>query len=227
MGIYRYGFHGLSCHYLVEELERIAGSVAAKRRTIIAHLGHGASLTALKNGRSIDTSMGFTPASGIPMSSRSGDLDPGVVAYLFQHEEISATQFNDMVNREAGLLGISETSADMRELLEREISDARAAEAIDLFCYQAKKWIGSLAAALGGLDNLVFSGGIGEHAPPVRARICRGLEFLGITLDTAKNEKNEPVISTRQGKVTVRVLATNEELMMAKLVSQVITYSIP
>ena len=164
-GVRRYGFHGLSYEFLVGELARVAGTEAAQGRVILAHLGNGASLAAVRDGKSVDTSMSFTPASGVPMSTRSGDLDPGLIWYLARTEKMSAKQFNEMVNFQSGLLGISETSSDMRELLDRETQDVRAAEAVALFCYQVKKWIGAFAAALGGLDTLVFAGGIGENAP--------------------------------------------------------------
>jgi len=220
-GIRRYGFHGLSCAYLMEELARVAGAEAANGRVIIAHLGNGASLTAVRNGQSVDTSMSFTPTAGVPMSTRSGELDPGLVWYLEQVEHLTPRQFNTMVNTESGLLGVSETSSDMQELLEREAKDARAAEAIALFCYQLKKWIGAFTAALGGLDALVFSGGIGEHAPEVRARSCEGLEFLGIEIDPKQNAANAGIISKKNSRVTVRVIHTDEEWMIAKIVCRV------
>ena len=178
MGIQRYGFHGLSYAYLLEELERVAGKEAAKGKIILAHLGNGASLAAVKDGKSIDTSMGFTPTSGLMMGTRTGDLDPGVAWYLMKEEKLSPKQFSHLINHESGLLGISETIADMRELMNDEYIDSRAAEAIELFCYQTKKWIGSFAAVLGGLDVLVFSGGIGEHSPEVRSKICDSLVFV-------------------------------------------------
>ena len=176
-GVRRYGFHGLSYAFLVGELARIAGTEAAQGRVILAHLGNGASLAAVHDGKSIDTSMSFTPTAGVPMSTRSGDLDPGLVWYLARTEQMSAKQFNEMVNFQSGLLGISETSSDMHDLLKCDTRDVRAAEAMALFCYQVKKWIGAFAAALGGLDTLVFAGGIGENAPTVRTRICDGLEI--------------------------------------------------
>jgi acetate kinase len=221
-GIRRYGFHGLSYSFLIEELARLAGPEAARDRVILAHLGSGASLAALRDGKSIDTSMGFTPASGIPMSTRSGDLDPGLVLYLAATEKMSAKDFNRMVNSESGLLGISETSSDMLALLEREAQDIRAAEAVTLFCYQVKKWIGAFAAAIGGLDTLVFAGGIGENAPVVRARICKGLEFLGIQIDIKQNASNAGVISTKASRIVVRVIPTDEELMIAKTINQLL-----
>jgi acetate kinase len=217
-GIQRYGFHGLSYAYLMQELTYLGDPAATKGRVILAHLGNGASLAAVRNGKSIDTSMGFTPAAGLVMSTRSGDLDPGLVSYLARTEKMTVSQFQKMVNHESGLLGVSETSSDMRDLLEHEKQDVRAAEAVALFCYQARKWIGSFAAALGGLDTLVFAGGIGENAPVVRARICEGLDFLGIKLDKTRNQKNGSVISTNTSRATVRVICTNEELMIARSV---------
>jgi acetate kinase len=221
-GVRRYGFHGLSYAFLIEELARVAGPEAAQGRVILAHLGNGASLAAVRHGKSVDTSMSFTPAAGVPMSTRSGDLDPGLVWYLARTEKMSAKQFNEMVNFESGLLGISETSSDMRDLLKHETQDVRAAEAVALFCYQVKKWIGAFAAALGGLDTLVFAGGIGENAPPVRSRICDGLGFLGIELEEKRNAANAGVISTAAGRVAVRIIRTDEELMIAKTVCQVL-----
>jgi len=200
----------------------MAGAEAAQGRVILAHLGNGASLAAVRHGKSVDTSMSFTPTAGVPMSTRSGDLDPGLVWYLARTEKMSAKQFNEMVNFQSGLLGISETSFDMRDLLKNETHDVRAAEAVALFCYQVKKWIGAFAAALGGLDTLVFAGGIGENAPPVRARICEGLGFLGIELEEKRNAANEGVISAAASRVAVRVIRTDEELMIAKIVCQVL-----
>jgi acetate kinase len=221
-GVRRYGFHGLSYAFLMEELARLAGAEAARGRIILAHLGNGASLSAVHGGRPVDTSMGFTPAAGVPMSTRSGDLDPGLVWYLAREENMNAQQFNEMVNSRSGLLGVSETSSDMRDLLDHEKQDVRAAEAVALFCYQVKKWIGGFAAALGGLDTLVFAGGIGENAPRVRARICDGLGFLGIELDDNRNTANEGVISRDAIRVAVRVMHTDEEVMIAKSVCRVL-----
>jgi acetate kinase len=217
-GIQRYGFHGLSYAFLMEELARLGDPAAKTGRVILAHLGNGASLAAVRDGKSIDTSMGFTPTAGLVMSTRSGDLDPGLVSYLARTEKMSAAQFQKMVNHESGLLGISETSSDMRDLLDREKQDVRAAEAVALFCYQAKKWIGSFAAALGGLDTLVFTGGIGENMPIIRARICDELDFLGVKIDRARNKKSAAMISTNASKVDVRVIRTDEELMIARSV---------
>ena len=224
-GVRRYGFHGLSYEFLMEELSRLADPAATKGRVILAHLGNGASLAAVRDGKSIDTSMGFTPTAGLVMSSRSGDLDPGLVSYLARTEQMSAAQFQKMVNHELGLLGVSETSSDMRDLLERETQDVRAAEAVALFCYQVRKWIGAFAAALGGLDTLVFAGGIGENAPPARERICDGLGFLGIELDRERNAKNAPLVSSDTVRVKVRVIRTDEELMIARSVAHLLVHS--
>jgi acetate kinase len=221
-GIQRYGFHGLSYAYLMEELAHVAGTQAALGRVILAHLGNGASLAAVRNGLSMDTSMGFTPTAGLPMSTRSGDLDPGVAWHLMRAENLTPKQFNHLINHESGLLGISETSSDMRDLIERQASDVRAAEAVELFCYQARKWIGAFAAVLGGLETLVFAGGIGENGGEVRARICNGLGFLGVELDEARNAANAPVISTEASPVAVRVIRTDEELMIARAVYRIL-----
>ena len=221
-GVRRYGFHGLSYAFLMGELARLAGAEAAKGRVILAHLGNGASLAAVRDGKPVDTSMSFTPTAGVPMSTRSGDLDPGLVWYLARTEKMSAKQFNEMVNFQSGLLGVSETSSDMRDLLKCESQDVRAAEAVALFCYQVKKWVGAFAAALGGLDTLVFAGGIGENAPIVRTRICEGLGFLGIALEEKRNAANEGVISAAASRVVVRVIRTDEECMIAKTVCRVL-----
>jgi acetate kinase len=221
-GVQRYGFHGLSYACLMEELTRLDDPAATKGRVILAHLGNGASLAAVRDGKSIDTSMGFTPTAGLVMSTRSGDLDPGLAPYLDRTEQMTTKQFYEMVNHESGLLGVSEISSDMRDLLTREAGDVRAAEAVALFCYQAKKWIGSFAAALGGLDTLVFSAGIGENCPSIRARICNGLGFLGIELNEARNAENAAVISSDAGRVVVRVIRTDEELMIARSVRRIL-----
>jgi acetate kinase len=221
-GVRRYGFHGLSYAFLIGELARVAGTAAARGRLILAHLGNGASLAAVRDGKPVDTSMSFTPTAGVPMSTRSGDLDPGLLWYLMRTEGLDAKRFNEMVNFESGLLGVSETSSDMQELLEREAQDGRAADAVALFCYQVKKWIGAFAAALGGLDTLVFAGGIGEHATVVRARVCEGLGFLGLELDPRRNAANDGVISAADSRVAVRVIRTDEERMIAEAVCRVI-----
>ena len=226
-GIHRYGFHGLSYAYLLEELEKIAGKEIAHGKIIIAHLGNGASLAAIKNGKSIDTSMGFTPSSGIPMGTRTGDLDPGIAWYMMQFEKLTPKEFNHIVNHESGLLGISETSSDMRELLKIQTTDSRASEAIELFCYETKKNVGSFSAVLGGLETIIFSGGIGEHSPEVRSMICDGLQFLGIELDEIKNMNNQGIISSDESKVCVRVIKTNEELMIARTTCFVLNNQLP
>jgi len=222
LGIQRYGFHGLSYSYLIEELARIAGTKAAQGRVILAHLGSGASLAAVNEGKSIDTSMGFTPAGGLTMGTRPGDLDPGVAWYIMKSENLTPKQFNKLINHDSGLLGISETSSDMQDLLSKEKDDVRAAEAVALFCYQAKKWIGAYAAVLGGLDTLIFAGGIGEESPVIRSRICEGLGFLGIELEERQNIANAPIISKDTAQAVVRVIHTDEELMIAKTVSQIL-----
>lgn len=219
-GVQRYGFHGLSYTYLMEELARLGDPAATGGRVILAHLGNGASLAAVRDGKSIDTSMGFTPASGLVMGSRSGDLDPGLLSFLSRSDQMTPAQFERMVNHESGLLGVSESSSDMRDLLDRETQDVRAAEAVELFCYQAKKWVGAYAAALGGLDTLVFAGGIGENASVVRARICEEMGVFGIELDPQRNMKHAPLISPDASRVKVRVIRTDEELMIAKSVTR-------
>ena len=222
-GIRRYGFHGLSCEFLIHELARRAGAEAANGRVILAHLGNGASITAVRGGKSMDTTMSFTPTAGIVMSTRTGDLDPSLAWYLSQIENVSPQQFHDMVNHESGLLGVSETTSDIRELLAREKDDVRAAEAMALFCYQAKKYICAMAGALDGLDTLVFSGGIGENALEVRERICAGLGFLGIKLDSQQNASSANVISVKDSRVTVHVIRTDEEWIIAKTVLRLLT----
>jgi acetate kinase len=221
-GVQRYGFHGLSYTYLMEELARLGDSAATTGRVILAHLGNGASMAAVRDGKSIDTSMSFTPTAGLVMSTRSGDLDPGLAPYLARTEQVTTKQFYEMVNHKSGLLGVSEISSDMRDLLAQEAHDIRAAEAVALFCYQATKWIGSFAAALGGLDTFVFAGGIGENAPSVRARICHGLGFLGIELNESRNAETADVISTDASRATVRVIRTDEELMIARSVCHIL-----
>ncbi len=217
-GLRRYGFHGISCAFLMEELERIAGKKIAHGKVILAHLGNGVSLTAVDHGKSIDTSMGFSPTSGVMMGTRSGDLDPSLLKFFSQTEGMTPSQFQEMVNKKSGLLGVSETSSDLRDLLATEQGDPRAAEAIALFCHQIKKTIGALAAALHGLETLVFAGGIGEHAPLIRKRICEGLGFLGIELNDTANQKNAAMISSTSSRVNVRVMATDEEVMITKSV---------
>ena len=222
-GLRRYGFHGLSYEYLTQELEREAESQEAYGKLIIAHLGNGASMAAIENGRSLDTTMGLTPAGGLVMGTRVGDLDPGVILYLLQEKGMSPAAANHLVNHQAGLLGISGISEDMRDLLAREDTATGAALAVRIFCYQARKFIGALATVLGGLDTFVFTGGIGENSATIRARICANLEFLGIHLDLDLNNENAPIISKKGSPVTVRVMKTNEELMIARHTRDLLT----
>jgi acetate kinase len=210
-GIRRYGFHGLSYEYIMATL-----SAAAQGRLIIAHLGNGASLAAVHRGQPVDTSMGLTPTGGIMMGTRSGDLDPGVLLHLMRAKDYDAGQLDELVNYQSGLLGVSSISPDMKTLLEQRGHEPHAAQAVDLFCYQLRKYIGALTAVLGGLDTLVFTGGIGERAAPVRWETCRGLRYLGIDLDAHQNALHAEVISTPQSACTVRVIPTNEDLMIAR-----------
>jgi len=221
-GVRRYGFHGLSYESIMEQLERIDPDAAAGK-ILIAHLGAGASMVAVRGGRSIDTTMGLTPTGGLMMGTRPGDLDPGVLLYLLQVRKMPGDGINRLLNRESGLLGVSGTSQDMRDLLRSEETDGNAAEAVELFCHIAKKHLAGLVAVLGGLDTLIFTGGIGEYAAPVRQRICGGLTFLGISIDPHKNDGNEAVVSTREGAVTVRVMKTDEELTVARHTMRMMT----
>jgi acetate kinase len=228
-GVHRYGFHGLSYEYILGELRTLEEKLA-NGRVIIAHLGSGASMVAVKAGKSIDTSMGFTPLEGLVMATRSGDIDPGVLLYLLAQEKMSAKEISKLLNKESGLLGVSGVTPDMRELLDKAPQDTRAAEAVDLFCYRAKKYVGAYTAALGGLDVLVFTGGIGERAPAIRERICDGLEFLGIRLDATRNAANASLISCMPGadsRVHVRVIKTNEDLMIVRHVIGVLGQPTP
>ena len=222
----RYGFHGLSFEYIVGELRKLDPKLAVGR-VIVAHLGSGASIVALQDGKSMDTSMGFTPLEGLVMSARSGDVDPGLLLYLLAEKKMSAKEAGTLLNKQSGLLGVSGATGDMRELLEKTKQDPHAAEAIDLFCYRAKKYIGAYAAALGGLDALVFTGGIGERAAAIRERICSGLDFLGIGLDAARNATNAPIISSPDSRVNVRVIQTNEDSMIVQHVITVLGEKTP
>ena len=215
-GLRRYGFHGLSYAFLLSELERLEGPAAARGRIVLAHLGNGASMAAVAGGHPVDTTMGLTPAGGLVMSSRSGDIDPGVVTYLARCRHLDAGKVDELLTRQSGLLALSGTTSDMQALLAAQAHDARARLAVDVFCYQARKWVGAFAAALEGLDTLVFAGGIGEHAAEIRSRICTPLAFLGVRLDEPANAANAPVISQDGAPVTVRVMPTNEALMMAR-----------
>lgn len=210
-GVRRYGFHGLSYEYILESL----GS-EGRGRVIIAHLGNGASMAAVRDGEPVDTTMSFTPTAGLVMGTRCGDLDPGVLIYLMRERGCDAEQLTELVNFRSGLVGISGFSSDMKTLLDRRENDPTAAIATALFSYQARKFIGAFAAALGGLDLLVFTGGIGERAAPVRAEICRDLTFLGVHLDEHRNTAHADMISAPQSRCVVRVIPTNEELMIAR-----------
>lgn len=220
-GVLRYGFHGLSYEYIVRELRALNGG-SAGGRVVAAHLGNGASITAICDGKSVDTSMGFTPTEGLVMGTRSGDLDPGVLVYLSLEKKMSADEIDDLINTKSGLLGVSGTSEDVRDLLDKQATQPSAAEAIDLFCYRAKKYIGAYAAVLGGLDTLVFAGGIGEHSAPIRSRICDGLEPFGVRVDHERNNANEPLISADGSKIKIRVIKTNEDLIIASHTLEVI-----
>jgi acetate kinase len=225
-GVRRYGFHGLSCEYILQQLLAEDATLAAGR-LIVAHLGNGASITAVHQGKSVDTSMGFTPLEGLVMATRSGDIDPAAVIYLQQRDRLSPQEIDALLNKQSGLLGLSGTSGDMRDLLEREARDDRAAEAVALFCYRAKKYVGAYAAALGGLDALIFAGGIGENAPEVRERSCSGLEFLGLEVDPTLNRSNAPVISSKRSHATIQVIKTDEDIVIARHVLAIIGSSSP
>ncbi len=218
-GVERYGFHGLSYEYIMEELKRLDPE-RASGRVVIAHLGNGASMSAIKGGRCVDTTMGFTPLGGLVMSTRTGDLDPGVIVYILKKKGLGADELNEMLNRRSGLLGISGISSDMADLLGKEGSSKEAALAVEVFCRQAKKFLGAFAAVLGGLDTLVFTAGMGENSPVIRERILDGLGFLGIEIDPVENGRNGPIIS--RGPVRVRVMKTNEELMIARHTRRVV-----
>jgi acetate kinase len=212
-GVLRYGFHGLSYEYIASVLPN-RDARAASGRTVVAHLGNGASMCALREGRSVATTMGFTAVDGLPMGTRCGSLDPGVLLYLMDHHGMDARAVEELIYQQSGLLGVSGLSADMRALLASP--DRRAAEAIDLFVYRIGRELGSLAAALGGLDALVFTGGIGENAGPVRARVCDGAAWLGLELDPAANNAGGPCLSRPGSRVAAWVIPTNEELMIAR-----------
>jgi acetate kinase len=214
-GIRRYGFHGLSYAYVLGELARVAGPTAARGRLVLAHLGAGSSMAAVRDGACVDTTMAFTPTAGLVMGTRSGDLDPGLLVY-FLREGMTTEQVDELVNRRSGLLGVSGVSSDMKDLLERESTDTHAAEAIDLFCYQAAKYAAAMAVAAGGMDTLVFTGGIGERAAPIRARICARLEMLGVRLDAERNAATAPLVSLAGSAAAVRVIKTDEEITIAR-----------
>jgi acetate kinase len=221
-GIQRYGFHGLSCAFLMEELARVAGDETRRGRVVLAHLGNGSSVTAVREGTSIDTTMAFTPIGGVVMSTRSGDLDPGVVTYIARTDQLSPDQLEKVLSEESGLRGISGTTADMQQLLARQETESPARLAVDGYVYSIAKAIGALTAALRGLDTLVFSGGIGEHAAVIRTRICEVFGFLGVELDASANARHAAVISTSASRVVVRVIPANEELMIARATYRVV-----
>ncbi len=210
-GLLHYGFHGISYEYIMATL-----GPAAPARIVIAHLGNGASMVAVLNGRPVDTTMGFTPTGGFMMGTRSGDLDPGLMVYLINQKGYDGRRLERLVNHESGLLGVSAISSDVKTLLAKRAAEPNAALAIEMFCYQMRKQIGALAAALGGLDLLVFTAGIGERAAPVRFEVCRGLEYLGIKLDRQRNEAHADPVSAADSRCTVRVIPTNEDLMIAR-----------
>ena len=217
-GVRRFGFHGISYSYLMEELLRVAGAKAAQGKVILAHLGSGASMAAVRGGECVDTTMAFTPTAGLVMGTRPGDMDPGLLLYLMRTEKLTPQQMDDFINQKCGLIGLSDGISDMRDLLSKQDTDSPAADAVNVFCYQARKWIGALSAAMGGLDTLVFSGGIGEHSPEIRAAICDGLAFLDLHVDATGNAATQPVISTHTSRVTVRVIKTDEEATIAQIV---------
>ena len=222
-GVRKLGFHGLSYEYLMHELRQQAGEAEAAGRVVMAHLGSGSSMAAVLNGRAMDTSMGFTPLAGLVMGTRPGDLDPGLVTYIMRNEGLDPAKMDDVLNEACGLQGVSDRSSDMRELLAHREDDTRAREAVELFCYQARKQLGGLMLVLGGLDTLVFSGGIGEHSPEIRAGICEGLGFIGLELDTNRNAASHPIISSDQSQIVVRVIATDEESVMARIVCDILS----
>jgi acetate kinase len=216
-GLKRYGFHGLSYEYILGE-----SGPGVECRMIIAHLGNGASMAAVRNGQPLDTTMGFTPTGGIMMGTRSGDLDPGILLYLMKEKGYTGAHIDDLVNHHSGLLGVSAISPDMKTLLEKRETEPTASQAVDMFCYQLRKQIGAYAAVLGGLDTLVFTGGIGERAAQVRWETCRRLEFLGISLDAELNEKHAPVISKSGNPCSVRIIPTKEDLMIARHTKRIV-----
>jgi len=219
-GVRRYGFHGLSYEFIVEDVVRRHGPAALDERLIVAHLGNGASLAAIRGGRSVETTMGFSALGGMPMGTRSGDLDPGILLYLAGQQGLDPKALQSLLYQRCGLLGLSGVSADMGELLARRQDTPEAAQAIDFFCHRARHFIGALSAALGGLDRLIFTGGIGANAPDIRAQICDGLAYLGVTLDPGRNRKPEPLISAAEGLVQVEAVTTDEERMIARHVQR-------
>lgn len=226
LGVKRYGFHGLSYEFIKKYFQTKAGDKAVRGRVIMAHLGGGASLTALNNSEVVDTTMSLSPASGIPMSTRSGDLDPGIIHYLHLKTGMSIDDFNQMVHFESGLFGISEYSPDMELLIKESAQNDKAKDAVNYFCTSVKKTIGSLSAAIGGLDSLIFSGGIGENSTVIRSNICSGLEYLGINLDNSANAENSFLISSKESRVGVHVIKTDEAKIIAYKVQQYVNINL-
>jgi len=224
MGIRRFGYHGLSYDYLVDTFGTIAGSDAQHGRVIYAHLGSGASIMATRDAKPIDMTMGLTPTSGLVMGTRTGDIDPSLSWLLHSSADMSIDDYQHMINSESGLLAISESSADMYTLLQSQSTDPQAALAVELFCYQARKAIASLAATIGGLDSLIFSGGMGEQAQDIKKRICDGLTFLGVQIDDDANKRRDRLISTPGSQVGVHVIPTDESLSIAR---SIISMNIP
>jgi acetate kinase len=214
-GIRKYGFHGLSCEYILSVLEQ-EDPACTQKKIIIAHLGNGASITAVQEGKSIDTTMGLTPTGGLIMSSRTGDLDPAVILHLQQQEHYSVEETDDLIHHQSGLKGISGISSDLQELLEQAPLQPAAQQAIDLFCYQARKHLGALIATLNGIDILVFTGGAGEKAPLIRQKICAQMTYAGIRIDLNRNEVNHSLISHEQDAVAVKVITTDEEIVLVR-----------
>ncbi|GAB4049774.1 acetate/propionate family kinase [Spirosoma litoris] len=226
-GLIRYGFHGLSYEYVVNQLAKEAGPVAAQERVLIAHLGNGASMAAVCQRKSLDTTMGFTPTGGLMMGTRTGDLDPGVLLYLIRNRQMDASTLSHLLNDESGLQGVSGISSDMQELLQQESHNQAAAQAIDLYCYLARKQLGAMATVLNGIDTLIFTGGIGENAPAIRARICDHLDFLGIKINPERNRSNAAIISPEGHTPVVRVIPTNEEVIIARYTWQLFSFTNP
>ena len=221
-GVRKFGFHGLSYTFLMSQLAVVAGEEVAKGRVILAHLGSGASMAAVHNGKPIDTTMALTPTSGLMMGTRPGDLDPGLLIYMMKDQKLAADDMDKFISQQCGLIGVSDISSDMRDLLSVRSKDSRAAEAVQLFCYQAKKHLCALVSSMGGVSAIVFSGGIGERAPEIRAEICKGLDFLGIKLDSSKNARGCDVVSSDQSRVEVRVIATDEEIVIARIAGSIV-----
>ena len=222
--IRRYGFHGTSHRFVSQRAAEILGKKFDELKIVTAHLGNGCSMAAIDQGRSVDTTMGFTPLEGLLMGTRSGDLDPSLILYIMGKEGLSLNEAGTLLNKHSGLIGISGESSDMREILSAVKEDhKRARYAFEIFCYRIKKYLGAYAAAMGGLDAFVFTGGIGENSSEVRAEVCSNLEFLGIHLDDGKNKSNQELISGETSKVAVLRVPTNEELVIALDTSEIVT----